>query len=98
MGSEQVIGQTHNDILILGVNGEKLVNHYTFYSIFQIPLEYRVITKNKTLVYIPVTNILIKGQNIIFAGQYWQIISIDITDKMLIKQNEEFLLHFKIIV
>lgn len=30
MGSEQLIGQAHNDILILGVNGEKLVNHYTF--------------------------------------------------------------------
>ncbi|KES10154.1 Lhr-like helicase [Snodgrassella alvi SCGC AB-598-O11] len=84
MGSEQLIGQTHNDILILGVNGEKLVNHYTFYSVFQTPLEYRVITKNKTLGSIPVTNILIKGQNIIFAGQRWQIISIDITDKIIL--------------
>ncbi|PIT38245.1 DEAD/DEAH box helicase [Snodgrassella alvi] len=87
MGIQQLITQTHNNILVLGVNGEKLVNHYTFYSVFHTPEEYRLITENKILGSIPMLGFLTVNQNIIFAGQRWQIIAINTEDKVILVRH-----------
>lgn len=87
MGLQQLITQTHNNILVLGEHGEALVNHYTFYSVFYTPEEYRVISENKTLGSIPITGLLTIGQNIILAGQRWQIIDINTEEKIILVRH-----------
>jgi ATP-dependent helicase Lhr and Lhr-like helicase len=87
MGLQQLITQTHNNILVLGVHGEAIVNHATFYGVFYTPEEYRVISENKTLGSIQMTVFLTIGQNIVLAGQRWQIVNIDTENKIILVKH-----------
>jgi ATP-dependent helicase Lhr and Lhr-like helicase len=50
-----LIEQTSDGLLLLGPNGEKLVEHYSFYAVFQTPEEYRLISGGKELEHSPST-------------------------------------------
>ena len=47
LGQEDPIQQTHDGLLLLGIKGEKIVNHYSFYTAFKTPEEYRIVTSGK---------------------------------------------------
>lgn len=42
LGEHQVIQQNSDRTLILGLAGDRIVNHYSFYTAFQTPEEYRL--------------------------------------------------------
>ncbi|MDN3453394.1 DEAD/DEAH box helicase [Psychrobacter sp. APC 3350] len=83
MGMMQLITQLGNQQLVLGVVGERIVGHYTFYAVFKTPEEYRLVAGSKTLGTLPVTTLLLPEQYIIFAGIRWQVKDIDMDKKVI---------------
>ncbi len=83
MGSTVVVQQLNSGELVLGVEGERLVNTYTFYSVFKTPEEYRVVAGNKTLGTLPVDSLVLKDQNIVFGGRRWLVVDIDDRTKVI---------------
>ena len=83
LGCEDLIQQTHDGLLLLGVKGERIVNHYSFYTAFETPKEYRIVANGKTLGTLPIDFPLIEGMFIIFAGRRWRIVAVDATQKVV---------------
>ena len=77
LGQQDLIQQSRDGLLLLGLKGERLVNHYSFYTAFKTPEEYRVTTTGKTLGTLPIDYPLIEGMFLIFGGKRWQIITVD---------------------
>ena len=83
LGHEDLIQQTHDGLLLLGVKGEKIVNHYSFYTAFKTPEEYRIVARGKMLGTLPIDFPLIEGMFIIFAGRRWRIVAVDAERKVV---------------
>ena len=77
MGEEFLIFQTSSGELVLGYKGEQLVNHYSFYAVFNTPEEYRIIFAGRTLGTLPVDSLILPKQHIIFAGKRWEVVEIN---------------------
>ncbi len=77
LGDGHILTQTSDGALTLGDRGEKLVDHYSFYVSFVTPEEYRLVAGSKTLGTMPITQPLVPGGHLIFAGRRWQVRSVD---------------------
>ena len=78
-----LIEQAPDGVLLLGPRGEKLVEHYSFYAVFQSPEEYRIIADGKLLGTLPSTTVLAEEMSIIFSGRRWRITKVHDTDKVI---------------
>lgn len=83
MGNHKLITQLQSGEIILGVVGEKVVEHYTFYAVFNTPKEYRVESNGKAIGALPVRSPLLEGQSIIFGGRRWKIAFIDVDKRVI---------------
>ncbi|MGA7935231.1 MAG: DEAD/DEAH box helicase [Kovacikia sp.] len=83
LGTHDLIQQSQDGVLLPGLKGERLINHYSFYTAFQTPEEYRVVTHGKTLGTLPVNYPLVEKTYLIFAGYRWQILSIDLDHRVV---------------
>lgn len=83
MGKTELITQLGNGELVLGLIGEQITSHYSFYAVFKTPDEYRVVNATKTLGTLPIDSLILIGQHIVFGGARWKIIDID-SDKKTI--------------
>lgn len=79
-----LIEQAGNGILLLGRQGEKLVEHYSFYAVFQTPEEYNLQNGAEKLGTLPVDNILAPGSLLIFSGRRWQVREIHAEARMIV--------------
>lgn len=86
MGKINLLTQLHNGELVVGILGEQVVNHYTFFAVFNTPEEYRIIAGNKILGTLPMDSLVLEGQHIIFGGQRWKVTEIN-SDKKIIYVN-----------
>jgi ATP-dependent helicase Lhr and Lhr-like helicase len=77
LASHELIQQAGDGTIILGVAGERLVDHYTFYAAFSTPIEYRLIAGAETLGTLPAMFPLTTDAHIIFGGRRWRIVAID---------------------
>ena len=77
LGEQHILTQTSDRALTLGDRGETLVDHYSFYTAFVTPDEYRLVAGSKTLGTIPITQPLASGSHLIFAGHRWEVRRID---------------------
>ena len=78
-----LIEQAADNLLLLGKKGERIVEHYSFYAVFQTPEEYRLLTGGRELGTLPVDNVLAPGMLLIFSGRRWQIVEVDDRDKVI---------------
>lgn len=83
MGSSELITQLGSGELVLGVLGERITGHYSFYAVFKTPEEFRIISGTKTLGTLPIDSLVLVGQHIIFGGKRWIVKDID-SDKKTI--------------
>ena len=83
MGTVQLIQQLHSGELVLGTEGERLTNSYTFYAVFKTPEEFRIVAGSKTLGTLPVDSLILKDQHIIFGGRRWKVTDIDDDKKVI---------------
>lgn len=79
-----LITQSHDSTLALGLSGEQLVNHYEFYTAFTTPEEYRLANEARDLGTLPLEHPVIPGQYLIFAGKRWEVLSVDDHKKLIL--------------
>ncbi len=75
--------QSSESILLLGEQGERLVNHYDFYSAFATDEEYRIEHEGRPLGSVPINHALIPGQMLIFGGRRWTVQHVDEEQKRI---------------
>jgi len=83
MGKADLIDQLQSGELVVGLQGERLVSNYEFYTAFQTPQEYRLINQGRNIGTLPMTVPYIQGQLLIFSGRRWVIESVDDESKIL---------------
>ncbi len=83
LGNQDLIAQMGDGTLVLGLAGERLVNHFSFYSAFQTPEEYRLTCNGRPLGSLPIDSPLTEGTYLIFAGRRWKIVAIHEEEKVV---------------
>lgn len=83
LGSLDLLIQESSGILLHGKTGEAFVNDYQFYAAFASEEEYRVVAGNKPLGTLPVSQILMEGQRLLFAAKTWIVDSVNDTEKVI---------------
>lgn len=83
MGVCGLLTQLASGEVVIGAEGEKLTNHYTFYAVFNTPEEFRIVTGSRTLGTVPVDSPLLAGQHIIFGGRRWKVTEIEAEKKVI---------------
>lgn len=73
LGLKELLVQESSGTLLHGRVGEKYVNHYSFYAAFAADDEFRIVAGGKTLGSLPVSQMLLAGQHILFAGRTWRV-------------------------
>ena len=76
-----LIEQSPDGLLLLGQEGEMLVEHYSFYAVFKTPEEYRIESGGRFLGTLPIVHVLTVGMSIIFSGKRWRIQEVHDRDK-----------------
>ncbi|MFZ5481119.1 MAG: DEAD/DEAH box helicase [Myxococcota bacterium] len=77
MAARDLIVQTHDGLLVLGLKGERLVNHYGFYAVFVTPEEWQLKAGGKPLGSLPISNPVTLDTFLIFAGRRWRVVGVD---------------------
>lgn len=77
MAAADLVVQAGDGTLLHGQTGERIVNHYAFYSAFHTPQEWRLVADGRPLGTLPITQPLAEGGLLIFAGRRWKITRID---------------------
>lgn len=76
--------QAGSGLLLLGPTGEKLVEHYSFYAVFQTPEEFRLVAEGRELGTLPIDNVLAPGMLLIFSGRRWVVQEIHDREKVIV--------------
>ncbi|MCP2259095.1 ATP-dependent helicase Lhr and Lhr-like helicase [Streptoalloteichus tenebrarius] len=83
LGAADLVRQEPDGLLLLGRTGERLVEHFSFYSAFATREEYRLVNGPRTLGTLPVAFPTPVGSLLIFAGRRWRVVSIDDQAKLI---------------
>lgn len=83
LGEHELIVQDSSGLLLPGTVGERMINHYEFYSAFTNDEEFRLVCDGRALGAVPVSHPLTKNQLIIFGGRRWQVSDVDLTAKVI---------------
>lgn len=86
MGDPEValIEQSPDGTLLLGREGERIVEHYGFYAVFETPDEYRVTFDGRPLGTIPITVPLAPEMTIVFSGRRWSVVAVHDREKVVL--------------
>jgi ATP-dependent Lhr-like helicase len=87
LGRYDLVMQTGSGELVLGVAGEQLVDHYTFFTAFSAPEEYRIAAGDRVLGSLPIVFAVYVGMHIIFAGRRWRVTDVDPMSKLLVVES-----------
>jgi len=77
LAAHDLIGQLGNGEIVLGLNGERLVNHYEFFAAFTSTEEYQLYEGGRAIGTIPISFPLFQDLRIIFAGRRWKVVNVE---------------------
>lgn len=83
MGKQELIVQSHDGELVIGLTGEKLTSSYEFFAVFVTPENFQVVAEGRTLGELSSTFIVFKDMTLIFAGRPWRVTEIDSERKII---------------
>lgn len=83
LGAKELLTQDSSGLLLHGRVGEKFVNHYSFYAAFAADEEFRIMSSGRMLGTLPVSQMLTRGQRILFAGKTWLVENVDEPQKTI---------------
>ncbi|TVP60313.1 MAG: DEAD/DEAH box helicase [Halomonadaceae bacterium] len=83
MGDVGLLTQSSEGLLLHGELGEKLVNHYSFYTAFNAPEEFTLANAGRIIGQLPIDRPVNEGSYLIFAGKRWKVIRVDMDDKRI---------------
>ena len=69
--------------VIIGVEGEKIVNSRDFYSVFKTEENFKVVSAGNTIGEVPFSPQIIEDENILLAAKIWKIKFIDFKSKKI---------------
>lgn len=69
--------------LIIGIEGEKIVNSRDFYSVFKSEENFKVVSSGNTIGEVPLSPQIIENENILLAARIWKIVFVDIEAKKI---------------
>ena len=78
-----LIEQAPDGTLLPGREGERLIEHHSFFAVFHTSQEYRVVHDAKTLGTIPVDAPLVPDLTIIFVGRRWRVLEVHDREKVV---------------
>lgn len=73
----EVLDQTGDGDLHLAPKGERIVNHYSFFSAFETAEEYRLVHDGREIGSMPVYSPLTDESFLIFGGRRWKVVAVD---------------------
>ncbi|KIC03299.1 DEAD/DEAH box helicase [Flavobacterium sp. JRM] len=71
------------DEVIIGIEGEKIVNHRDFYSAFTLEDNFKVVNAGIKIGEIPLSPQIIENENILLAAKIWKITFVDLKSKKI---------------
>jgi ATP-dependent Lhr-like helicase len=71
------------DEVIIGIEGEKIVNSREFYSVFKTEENFKVVNAGNTIGEIPFSPQVREDENILLAARIWKIKSVDFDSKKI---------------
>lgn len=77
LGQQELIQQSQDGSLLIGPKGDRIVNHYSFYSAFATLQEYRILLNGRSLGTLPLEIPLFQDALFIFAGKRWIALSVN---------------------
>lgn len=83
LGAHDLIAQATDGTLLPGGVGERIINHYSFYTAFTTPEEYRLVSDGRTLGTLPIDYPVGEGQFLIFAGRRWRVTWVEPEHKVI---------------
>jgi ATP-dependent Lhr-like helicase len=76
LAARELLVQDHDGTIVLGDQGERLVNHYDFYTAFVTLDEYRLVVGPRTLGTLPLSRPVVTGDLMLFAGRRWRVVEV----------------------
>jgi ATP-dependent Lhr-like helicase len=83
MGHHDLIRQDSRGFLLPGGQGDRLVNHYSFYAAFHTSQDYRLVADGRTLGSLPVERPILPGTLLIFGGRRWRVLGVDVAQRVI---------------
>lgn len=83
MGKGELLTQTSDGLLVLGLRGEQLVDHYDFYAAFFTPEEFQLVSEGRALGSLSMSKPVSEGQHLIFGGRRWFVLNVDVEAKVI---------------
>lgn len=83
IGAKDLIMQSSDGLLLHGKLGERVVNHYSFYTAFMTSEEYRLISSDRTLGTLPIDRPVAVDTFLIFGGMRWLVLEVDAAKKVI---------------
>jgi len=83
MGRHDLIRQDARGFLLTGGQGDRLVNHYSFYAAFHTSQDYRLVADGRTLGSLPVERPILPGTLLIFGGRRWRVLGVDVAQRVI---------------
>ncbi len=83
LGNRDVIVQSVDGTLLPGTRGERTINHYSFYTAFTTPEEFRLVHRGRHLGTVPIDSPLYDGALLIFGGKRWRVLSVDLSNRIV---------------
>ncbi|RII26759.1 MAG: DEAD/DEAH box helicase [Geobacter sp.] len=84
LGEQRLIMQASDGLLLHGQFGERIVNHYSFYTAFTTPEEYRLVSGDRTLGTLPIDRPIAVDSLMIFGGRRWHVMDVDVAKKVIV--------------
>jgi len=77
LGARDLIEQLPDATLVLGLNGQRIVEHYSFYAAFKAPAEFQVLFRDRMIGALPEHMLPAVGEHLILGGCRWLVEEID---------------------
>ena len=83
LGRHDLVQQQDDGALLPGGEGDRLLNHYSFYASFRTSQDYRLVADGYTLGSLPVDRPILPGTLLIFSGGRWRVLCVDIAQRVI---------------
>jgi ATP-dependent Lhr-like helicase len=77
LGARDLIEQLPDATLVLGLKGQRIVEHYSFYAAFKSATEFQVSFRDRVIGTLPESTLPTEGEHLILAGRRWLVDEID---------------------
>lgn len=77
LGARDLVEQLPDQSLVVGLKGQRIVEHFSFYAAFKAPAELQVVHRERSIGTLPENLLPATGEHVILAGRRWRVDDID---------------------